>query len=357
MMPHNDGGPVYRNPPYILGSTVFMANELEDKVDWGLKKHNIPEHWDSKGHGVIVGIADTGNPEHSDVDEAILEAHNFSTSFTVNDTNGHATHVAGTVGARLNDHGVVGVAPECALMIAKVLGDDGSGSSLGIARGIDWLASQGCHIINLSLGGGYDETIAKVVQEAVNAGIFVICAAGNEGEGNGRNTMGYPARLPSTVAVASYNKEGELSGFSSRGKEVHIAFPGEDILSTWLNNSYRRISGTSMATPFCSGLVALLLSTQGQPKIANNAQLVSLLRDSAVDKGPTGRDRGWGWGVVDVDRFFASHCGVTNGMSAEETPAAPGVSAYDIAVRLGSLNVKYPVTLDGERGAFISVPE
>jgi minor extracellular protease Epr len=302
-------GAIYRLPPFVLGPTTLLAADLSDCLDWGLKAHKIPDRWKSGGGaGVVVGVADTGRPRHSDLEGAVQASHNFSTSHTDDDLLGHGTHVCGTIGARRNGRGVVGVAPECQLVTAKVLGDDASGDVLSVARGLSWLAEQGCHIINMSLGGAFDETIAKVVKELVDAGIFVICAVGNEGHVDGRDTVNYPARLPYTVAVTSYNKSGNISHFASRGVDVDIALPGEDILSCWPTDAYRRISGTSMAAPFASGLVALLLSASQEwppeQRIKNNAELLALIQQITIDRGETGPDREWGWGVLDIDRLI-----------------------------------------------------
>jgi len=306
--------PIYRLPPYVLGPKVYMANDLGDVIDWGLKAHNIPKHHlETEGEGIVVGVADTGRPDHDDLNDNILASRNFSESHTDEDTQGHSTHVCGTIAAIRNDKGVIGVAPKVKLVTAKVLGDDGSGTNYGVAQGVRWLVNKGCDIINMSLGGPHDPMISAAVQHAVNEGVFVICAAGNEGFVPGHNTVGYPAKLESTFAVASYNKAGRLSEYSSRGNEVHIAAPGEDILSTWPGGGYRRISGTSMASPFVAGVVALLLSsqnkamTEGCPAddfVANNADLIRLASTISDDRGPVGHDEGFGWGVINVDKLL-----------------------------------------------------
>lgn len=356
--------PIYRLPPLVYGPLVSVAQTGEDKIDWGLQLHGIPEAWQNKGEDVIVGVADTGRPTHDDLVDAVLESRNFTRSFTDEDQNGHSTHVCGTIAARQDGKGVVGVAPLCKLMTAKVLGDDGSGDNLMVASGVRWLHQQGCHIINMSLGGGFDTTIARAVKDAVDDGVLVICAAGNSGD-NGGNTIGYPARLPYTVAIAAYNQQGQLARFSSRGPEVHVAFPGENILSTWPNNSFRRISGTSMATPFAAGLTAMLLSRQFAASkegrsvlhpIKSAKDLIQLFQNSAVDQGPVGHDRGWGWGIVDTQKFLSASQLDGGDGGGDNGGGGDGDDKSKEFELLFGIRVRHPVRLDGHEGAFIYLP-
>lgn len=360
-------GPIYRNPPYVVGPPLLLTKgHNSERVDWGLKIHGIPEYWkNGQGEDILVGVADTGRPNHHDLEAGIDYSRNFSSSYTDRDLDGHGTHVCGILGARRNAQGVVGVAPECRLAVAKVLGDDGSGESLEIARGIEWLAEQGCQIINLSLGGEYDATLAKTIRKIVNAGVFVICAAGNEGSSQTKSMVGYPAKLPETIAVASYNKRGRISRFSSRGPEVTMAFPGEDITSTWGENEYRSLSGTSMATPYCSGLVALLLATHAKvaasgetvkTPVRNNQELIEHLQRVAVDKGPAGHDVDWGWGVVDPRRFFDHTLATESPRKAATTDKSdsgfPQVWHPEFT-QVGSFDVR-EVLYHGRNGVFVT---
>lgn len=304
---------IYRNPLWTAGPDILTASDLEDRLDWGQVALGIKEIWaKSSGKGILVGVCDTGRPVHPDLQGKVRFSKNFSSSDSDIDRQGHSLHVCGTIAAKADGKGVVGVAPDAELCIAKVLGDDGSGSNRGVSAGIRYCLENNCDIISMSLGGGYDAEIEAAVKEAVNAGVFVICAAGNSGEVPGQNTVNFPAKLDQTVAVGAYNKRGEIAKFSSRGKEVDIAFPGEEIVSTWLNGGYRALSGTSMATPYCSGVVALYLELQRTAErenkpvdnpVRNNADLLQLLKAAAVDKGPSGHDASWGWGIVDVAKF------------------------------------------------------
>src|SRR5262249_41715073 len=130
--------PMFHLPPFRIESVLTA---LAETVDWGLSAYHIPDHWKAtRGQNIKVAILDTGIDEaHPDLAAAIDDARDFTRSrFGPVDQNGHGTHTAGTIAARQNDVGVIGVAPECRLLVGKVLGDDGSGSADLVAAGIDW---------------------------------------------------------------------------------------------------------------------------------------------------------------------------------------------------------------------------
>lgn len=309
MLAHESGNVDVRHrlPPYTV---QVVSTSLAETIDWGLTAYNVPRHWrDTQGQGVNVAILDTGiDAEHPDLAGAIDEVRDFSGSrFGPADRQGHGTHVAGTVAARNNDVGVIGLAPRCRLLIGKVLGDDGSGASSAVAAGIDWAADSGADILSLSLGSPEpSDDIYNAIRRAVAKGKFVICAAGNDGRDNSVN---YPGRWLETVAVGAVDRDGVVTRFSSRGPEVDIAAPGQDILSTYLGGGYARLSGTSMATPFVTGVVALMLAKHrlhgGQTPIRDQVQLLEHLRRTATDAGPRGDDPAYGSGLINPDSVLA----------------------------------------------------
>lgn len=358
-----DPNPVLRLPRFHLGPEIMTAEELADTVDWGLTINHVPDQWTkTKGAGVKVAVLDTGRPVHKDIEGNLVGAATFAGG-SVDDRNGHSTHVCGTIAASANGFGVVGVAPEAKIITGKVLGDDGSGDSRGIEQGIRWAIDQGADIISMSLGGGYHRGTANALLDAVQAGKFVICAAGNSGE-SGPNTVEYPGKLSYCLAIAAYNKSGRISDFSSRGPEVVAAFPGEEILSCWPGNKYRKLSGTSMATPFCSGLVALMLANQraleaaGKPvkdPIKNNSDLRALIQKTSIDDGPPGKDDSWGWGRPDVNAWL------NPALKEPVKPTQPvtGSQPFEVPI-IGSLLAKFGIRLmgveieyNGKRGTFL----
>jgi len=305
------GGQPVRLPP-VKVEAAFTS--LAETIDWGLTAFRIPQQWrDTQGEEIVVAVLDTGVDEtHPDLADAILDARDFSRSHSgPQDKQGHGTHVAGTVAARRDDRGVVGVAPRCRLLIAKVLGDDGSGTSDRVAAGVDWACDAGADVLSLSLGSPVpDEPLERAIQRAVEKGKFVVCAAGNAGR---PNSVDYPAKWPTTVAVGAVDRNGQASRFSSRGPEVDICAPGQDVLSTYPGGGYAKLSGTSMAAPFVTGVVALLLSKHrsrgGRTPVRTQHQLVEHLRRTATDAGPAGKDPSYGYGLINPDSLLADNIG------------------------------------------------
>lgn len=325
------GDPIFRLPPLRVEATYAA---LAETVDWGLAAYRVPEQWKAtRGEGVRVAVLDTGiDAGHPDLDGAVEAARDFTDSPRgAEDAQGHGTHVAGTIAARRNEQGVVGVAPGCRLLVGKVLGDDGSGTSPEVAAGIDWAVEAGADVLSLSLGSpDPSAAIRAAIERAVAAGRFVICAAGNEGRDNAVN---YPARWETTIAVGAVDRFGQVARFSSRGPEVDICAPGADVLSTFPSGRYARLSGTSMATPFVTGVVALMLAKHrrlgGATPVRNNGELREHLRRTATDAGPVGHDPAFGFGLIDPEALLAA---APLPDPAPALPGEPGLSGVTIFI-------------------------
>lgn len=285
-----------------------VAEEVPERINWAQSILGIPKVWrETQGQGVKVAVLDTGvDVDHPDLADAIVGTKDF-TGDGIEDTNGHGTHCAGIIGARLNDVGFVGVAPQVKLLIGKVLGKGGQGSFEWIARAIEWAVAKGAHIISMSLGGpvsGHQLFVA--VHEALVKGRFVICAAGNEGS-LFQNSIGYPGRYGGVITVASHDENGNPSGFSSQGGEVDFMAPGSDIWSTYKDGGYATLSGTSMATPFVAGLAALIVSKHlrsaaNKTPVENNEDLREHLMRMATHPGH--HDNASGYGPLQPFMYF-----------------------------------------------------
>lgn len=277
-----------------------LAEDIPERINWAGSILGIPDVWRlTQGEGVKVAILDTGvDTDHPDLADAIIESKDF-TGDGIEDENGHGTHCAGVVGARLNGVGFVGVAPKSELMIGKVLDNSGSGAYSWISEGIYWATESGANVISMSLGGaGSDAELYKAIQFALFHGVFIVCAAGNEGS-LFSNSVGYPGRYGGVITVASHDSNGNPSGFSSRGGEVDVMAPGSDIWSTYKKGGYAELSGTSMATPFVAGLAALIASKHFDSRsnntpLENNEDMKNHLLRMATHPGYHDNQSGYG---------------------------------------------------------------
>lgn len=293
--------PDFRIPSFSVEQLVVTCSET---VDWSLSEFGIPELWSkTTGKGIKVAVLDTGCAMmHPDLKDQILDAADFTNSkIGPSDTNGHGTHCCGLIAAKKNSVGVVGVAHDSKLLVGKVLSDAGAGSADMIAKGIKWAVDKKADIISMSFGSPVSHpAIKEAIDYAASKNTFLIAAAGNEGPGP--MTVGYPANYPVVLAVAAVDPKRKVAKFSSRGPGVDIAAPGVDILSTYPPKNYAKLSGTSMATPFVSGVTALLLSYQsktGKKTVKTCSDLIKQVKDTSFDAGEAGFDNDYGWGLID----------------------------------------------------------
>lgn len=280
---------VFLPPNELVPELSMTAAQLAENRDWGHVPLEIEAcHLLADGEGIKVAVLDTGIQEnHPDLVGRVVARIDFTNSPSgPHGVQGHGTHCAGIIGASKNDNGIIGVAPKVQLYNVKVLGDNGSGSSAGVARGINWAVDQKVDIISLSLGSPSPDSASRAaIQRAVNAGIVVICAAGNEGPGS--NTVGYPGGYDESECVAAVDNALRVANFSSRGVQVDISAPGVAILSTYTGGQYATLSGTSMATPYVSGCVALYLSylKKNGIKFPPVSQIIDLIHKTAKKIG------------------------------------------------------------------------
>lgn len=300
----------FRLPPYQLKAIYDVAG-LSETVDWGLSALGVPASWaKSKGKGVIVACLDNGyDKSHQDLAGRVKEFRDFTGEGDA--PGGHGTHTLGTIGAAANGVGIIGVAPEATLIVGKVLSSSGAGQSEWVSAGIRWAADAGAKIISLSLGGPDDDRqMRSSVDYAASKGCILVCAAGNDGPNGG---VGYPGAYDSAIAVAAVNKNMQVSSFSSRGPEVDVAAPGEDIVSCWPGNRYARLSGTSMATPFVSGVCALVegcrLSEHPGASLHTAQGILDLIRSTSKDIDIAGQDPASGWGVISPEKIIDAGSG------------------------------------------------
>lgn len=257
----------------VIPYKVIEENEEINEVPRGVELIQAPQLWNTtKGKGIKVAVLDTGcDINHPDLKDRIIGGWNFTDDDRSNpdiftDYNGHGTHVAGTVAATENNAGVIGVAPEAGLLIVKVLNKAGSGKYEWIIKGIRYAIEQNADIISMSLGGPADvPELHQAIQAAVEKGILVVCAAGNEGDGDdSTNEFAYPGCYNEVISVGAINLERDTSDFTNSHNQIDVVAPGEAILSTYLNGKYAKLSGTSMSAPHVSGALALIKTFTNQ---------------------------------------------------------------------------------------------
>ncbi|MEV8635151.1 S8 family serine peptidase [Streptosporangium sp. NPDC051023] len=317
--------------PNRYRESYVIPNDPSYAQQWGLAKINCPEAWNvtTGSPGVTVAVVDTGvdlnhpqlapllRPGRDLVDWGpnpavpspwVLEGDFAGVDDDPQDEVGHGTHVAGTIACLSNDGtGVAGVTWQCRLLPVRVLVRarntvtgrvSGIGSSADIAAGIRWAADNGAQVINLSLGGSTDTTVERdAIAYAVGRGVVVVAAMGNDGTGN----PSYPAAYPDVIAVGAVDSTDKRAPFSQTGTHIDVAAPGVNVLSTYWDDTYASLSGTSMASPHVAGLAALILSANSALSSAQVGQIIRdtarPLRDDPADPVPNDR---YGSGLIDA---------------------------------------------------------
>ncbi len=270
-MPSFEGAMAGFNMPK---ASQFVQNPLASQLaaqrpelTWGAGRVQAPAAWATcetekkktcEGAGVKVAVIDTGidytHPELAGkVDGGYSAITKTSNPADYRDDQGHGTHVAGTIAAKKDGKGVVGVAPQARLYAVKVLDADGSGNLSDVIEGIVWAAVNKMDVANMSLGAPIDsEAMKRAVRFARGSGVVIVAAAGNSG-----GSVGFPGAYEDVIAVAASDSKDKLAQFSSRGPEVDLIAPGVDILSSRLGGGFASYSGTSMAAPHVAGLAAI----------------------------------------------------------------------------------------------------
>ena len=314
-----------------------QKNQPPQQIPWGIERIKAPDAWstsDGSSNGVIeVAVLDTGiDYDHPDLKNnfawgiSVLHGKISEKPRDYKDRNGHGTHVAGIIAALNNEIGVAGVAHGVELYIIKVLGDSGIGWVSDIILGIERsllgpdgvLDSDGdgkiigdsdddaAEIISMSFGGSSDvQSLHDAIKDAYNYGAVLVAASGNDGA----LSPSYPAAYPEVIAVGATDSNDRVASWSNRG--VEMTAPGVDILSTYPDDTYEMLSGTSMACPHVSGVVALIQATHyneygnvlpvGKSDDFGNDTVRGILHMTADDLGLQGWDFEYGYGIVRAD--------------------------------------------------------
>lgn len=339
-------GRIVRNREVKLDTIVtgpVATPEAGDKtVEWNVDKLGVQQAWAQgvTGEGVVVGIVDTGaNVGHealraqyrgTNADGTFDHDYNFYDPIAgrkdAYDDHSHGSHVAGTSVGGTGDH-LTGMAPGAKFIATKVFTASGSGNTAAILKGLSWMLAptkadgtgadptKAPDIVSNSWGNSNGASLSYIdAWKAFEAaGIVPVVAAGNSGPRG--NTVGAPGSYEQSITVGATDRDDKVTSFSSRGpsklkdadgnflRKPDVSAPGKDIISAGKSgNEYVKMSGTSMATPAVSGLVALLLSKF--PNLTTE-QVREVLVKSAVDIDAPGYDVNAGHGRVDAVAMLA----------------------------------------------------
>ncbi|MEU9342160.1 type VII secretion-associated serine protease mycosin [Streptomyces sp. NPDC048278] len=299
----------------LLPSTTAYADSIRAQ-QWGLSALHLDEAWQTtKGRGITVAVLDTGvEADHPDLAGNVLAAKDmigFGAGPGDRDWARHGTAMAGIIAGHGhgvgNGDGVMGVAPEARILPVRVILEDGDSARAkarstrgnALAEGIRWAADHGADVINLSLGDDSDSAHPEpsedeAIQYALKKDVVVVASAGNGGDKG--DHISYPAAYPGVIAATAVDKFGTRADFSTRRWYATVSAPGVDIVIADPDHKYYEGWGTSAASAFVSGAVALIKAAH--PGLTP-AQIKKLLEDTARDAPAGGRDDSRGFGMID----------------------------------------------------------
>ena len=276
-------------------------DELWDQWQDDMRLIGMPSAWGitTGSTDVVVAVLDTGYERtHEDLEAVpIVSRKNIRTGTkNVTDGYGHGTHVAGTIASSTNNGlGVASMAPGVTIMPVKILDANGHGYWSDFLDGVDWAVNHGADVINMSLGSGLSAQQVAAWQptftDAWEAGSMVIAAAGN----NNNSMLFYPASFANVMSVSATTNGDVKASFSSYGPAVDVSAPGVSVASTFKDNEYWAMSGTSMATPHVAGLAALIRSLHPE---FTPAEVETAIKATVLDLGDPGWDKYFGHGRI-----------------------------------------------------------
>lgn len=351
-----------------LNTATYWYGIQKARTDFGLDGDRDGSPTTYTKDDIVIAIIDTGiDPNHVDLDGGkIIGWKDFVNGKTTPyDDNGHGTHCASiAAGTGEGNSNYRGVAPGAALVGVKVLDASGSGTLSGVTDGINWAVANkdvyGIEILSLSLGTSTSsdgtDAVSMACNNAVDQGLVVVVAAGNSGPKT--YTVGSPGAAEKVITVGSIADVGHkgffLNSWSSRGPTADgrikpdVCAPGYLIMAAkaGTTSSYVEYSGTSMATPFVAGTVALMLDAN--PSLTP-MQVKNIISTTSIDFGPYGKDIEYGWGRLDAYEAIKAAGGYTGtGVAVPShfafTEDLSGSRAYDLW-KITVTTTSYPIAI------------
>lgn len=291
-----------------MAEVLYKPDDPRFDDQYGPNRMDAQDAWDVTlgDEEVAVCVVDSGlRKSHVEFpsDRILGDRDFYHNDGSVEDHNGHGTHVTGIAAAELDNNDLVAGLGNVGIYSAESMRPDGRGYHTDIADGIVWCADRDVPtVINLSLGGSGSSTMKKAVRYAWNHGSLIVAAAGNDGCGG---CVNYPAKYSQAIAVSCTDWNNDLCYFSSYGGAVEFAAPGRDILNTGHNGDrdLTQMSGTSMSSPHVAGAAAVAWSLR--PEL-DNEDIRERMRNHVKDLGPSGRDNRYGYGLLDMGSLVRS---------------------------------------------------
>lgn len=289
-------------PNYVctISAGTVTPNDIYYERQWNFGPIRLPFAWyeTTSAEFITIAVVDSGIYfNHEDFVGVLLQGYDFVQNDPIpQDERGHGTHVTGIISAVTNNN--IGIASVTwgltKIMPLRVFDASGVGTSLNVAKAFVYAVDHGAKIINFSGGSrNPSDVIYQAVRYAYDNDVVIVCAAGNDG----MRSIDYPAAYSETIAVGAVDVRLQRASYSNYGPGLDFVAPGDSICSTYLNNTYVYLDGTSMATPHVTGVIALMIA-KGITGVEN---IRYILGRTAIDYfSSPGWDEYYGWGVIDA---------------------------------------------------------
>ncbi|MBD3227940.1 MAG: S8 family serine peptidase [Candidatus Lokiarchaeota archaeon] len=316
----NDMGPIYYNESQDKKDLKQTGDDPLLSIQWGyyMIQADVAYANNIRGENITIGIIDSGvQTTHSDLDDNYLGGYDFiNLDANPDDENGHGTHVTGIICAENNSIGIRGVAPQAKFYSYKVLDVNGSGTNFNLAKAIKRAINDDVDVITMSLGGFPSSIVEAAIEDAYSNNIIQVAAAGNDDSSD----QVYPAAYPEVFAIGAVDSNKDITSYSNFGNWIDFVGPGGEppyqrnlILSTYYESNYVYLAGTSMACPFISGLIALMMNNLSRS--SNGTSIASIITSNLIenklisssqDLGINGKDIYYGYGLPIWDELITT---------------------------------------------------
>lgn len=263
------------DPSKFVPCKEVYGKNANEKVPWNISlvvgDKNLNKY---NAKGIRIAIIDSGVDVHDDLATCgWVDFSDKKNGYKPVDNSGHGTEMAGIIAARKNGIGLIGIANGADIYSVKVLDENNKAKISSVIKGINWCIENDIDVINMSFGmDSYSEILEKTIKEAAENNIIMVAAAGNEGKTQ------YPAKYDDVISVGGVTKNLSIAENSSRGDDVDVYAPCEDVNTTGILGSYVFSDGTSIAAAHVTGVVSVL--KKKYPNMSSKMLMSELINSS-----------------------------------------------------------------------------